>query len=574
VSSIEAEVPTALSLHGERIAISRAGGRQLPAPCEVVSTLLVRSWTELKKDMRTRCLFLIVISLILCEICPAQTADWPTFGHDPQRSGWAFGETTLDQENVASLGLRWKVQLNNKPKSLVSLLTPVVAGDVGTAQGIKTVVYVAGSSNTLFALEAEKGQLLWSQTFESSVLPKEQGYWLCPNALNATPTIDRTRNTVFTVADDGKLYGSDLGTGVIKFGPIQFLPPFSKSWSLNHLDGTVYASVSSTCGGSRPGLYAIDTRDPHRPVIHELLTARNGAGIWGRGGAVIGSNNRVYGTTADGDFDPSAGDFADSFVAASVPELKLVDYYTPFNRERIQEYDLDLASASPVYFAYKNYNLVAGGGKQGYLYLLDADSLGNKDHQTPLFVTPRLANDEETYEANGIWGALSVWRDAEDQTWLYVPLWGRLSKEAPTFARTNGPVVHGCIAAFKVKSGDASGKPVLEPAWISADLNLPEPVVIANGVVFVLSNGENARQTHEGGVITQKWTLLSDAEKLLNTRNAVLYALDAKTGKMLYQSGDAIQGWVHFSGLALAQGQIFAVDHDSWVYCFGLKSRP
>jgi hypothetical protein len=30
--------------------------------------------------------------------------------------------------------------------------------------------------------------------------------------------------------------------------------------------------------------------------------------------------------------------------------------------------------------------------------------------------------------------------------------------------------------------------------------------------------------------------------------------------------------WVHFSGLAIAEGQIFAVDYDSNVYCFGLKA--
>jgi len=548
--------------------------RQRPSFPKLGATPLARSRIARKKAMRARCFFPILISIVLCEIGFAQTADWPTFAHDPQRSGWAFEETILSKENVAGLGLRWKVQLKNEPKSLVSLLAPVVAGGVGTAQGNRTVVYVAGSSNTFYALDGETGKLIWSQTFESQLLPKETGFWLCPNALNATPTIDRARNTVFTITDDGKLYGLDLGMGTVRFGPIQFVPAFSKNWSLNLLDDTVYASVSASCNGSRPGLYAMDIRDPNHLVIHELLTARNGAGIWGRGGPVIGNNKRVYGATADGDFDPSAANYADSFVAASVPDLRLVDYYTPFNWAHIQEYDLDLASSSPVYFSHKNYNLLAGGGKQGYLYLLDANSLGNKDHHTPLFVTPRLANDEETYEANGIWGALSVWRDSDDQTWLYVPLWGRLSREAPVFSRNNGPIVHGSIAAFHVRSADASGRPVLEPAWVSGDLNLPEPVVIANGVVFVLSNGENARQTHEGGIITQKWTLLSDAEKLQNTRNAVLYALDAKTGRVLYQSGDSIEGWVHFSGLALAQGQVFAVDHDSWVYCFGLKSRP
>ena len=31
--------------------------------------------------------------------------------------------------------------------------------------------------------------------------------------------------------------------------------------------------------------------------------------------------------------------------------------------------------------------------------------------------------------------------------------------------------------------------------------------------------------------------------------------------------------WVHFSGLAVANGRIYAVDHDSRVYCFGLKGK-
>jgi outer membrane protein assembly factor BamB len=521
--------------------------------------------------MKTQTAFRLLMWCSLSWALSARTADWPTFGHDPQRSGWAFEETTLTRENVHGLKLRWKVQLKNEPKSLISLTAPVVAAGVETAQGLKTIVYVAGTSNTLFALDAENGKIIWSETFESKVLPKEKGFWLCPNALNATPTIDRARNIVFSLAEDGQLYGVDLGSGINKFGPVQFVPAFSKNWSLNLLDGTIYTAVSGNCGGSRPGLYAMDIAEPKRPKIHELFTATNGAGVWGRGGPVLGNNQRIYGTTADGDFAPFAGDYADSFIAAAVADLRVIDYYTPFNWARIQQYDLDLASSSPVYFAQKNYNLLAGGGKQGYLYLLDADSLGNKDHQTPLFVTSRLANDDETYEANGIWGALSVWRDSDDQTWLYVPLWGHPSKEAPAFAKTNGTVVHGSIAAFKVQS--AEGKPVLEPAWLSGDLDLPEPVVIANGVVFVLSNGENARQTHEGGLITKKWTLLNDAEKLQNTKTAVLYALDAKTGDVLYQCGEAMHSWVHFSGLAVAQGQIFAVDHDSWVYCFGLQSR-
>jgi outer membrane protein assembly factor BamB len=138
---------------------------------------------------------------------------------------------------------------------------------------------------------------------------------------------------------------------------------------------------------------------------------------------------------------------------------------------------------------------------------------------------------------------------------------GPPSIHAPKFAYTNGDNLHGSIMAFKVVADPKTQAPVLEPVWISRDFNLPDPVVIANGVVFALSTGENAQQ--EGG----------EDKRLLNTRPAVLYALDAKTGKELYNSGNAMTGWVHFSGLALADGLVFAVDHDSTVYCFGLKGK-
>jgi outer membrane protein assembly factor BamB len=289
---------------------------------------------------------------------------------------------------------------------------------------------------------------------------------------------------------------------------------------------------------------------------------------------VVGKNGRIYGFAGDGDFDPGVGEFGSSVVAASLRSMQLVDYYTPTNWKDINRFDLDMGSGSPVWLAYKDYNLLAGAGKEGVVYLMDADLLGDKDHQTPLFVTPRLGNDERSFEGKGIWGALSAWRDEEEQTWVYVPVWGPVSKEAPKFSKSNGAVSHGSVMAFKVILDRAAKKPVLEPAWITGDFNLPEPVVIANGVVFALSTGENARQTQQGGVINySNLTLLTDAERRENTQPCALYALDAKTGKVLYESGSAIKGWTHFSGLALADGCVYAVDHDSRVYCFGLKGK-
>jgi hypothetical protein len=345
---------------------------------------------------------------------------------------------------------------------------------------------------------------------------------------------------------------------------------------LNLVDDVVYTEISQGCGGAASGIYAMSIDDRLRPVIRNLLIAKTsdqGSGAWGRGGPVIGRNRRIYIPSGDGEYDPLGGEFSNSVIAASLKDLEITDYFTPHNWAYLNKYDLDISCTHPVWFAYKGYNLLAVGGKEGVIYLMDADALGNKDHQTPLFTTPQLSNDEGTFEAKGIWGGLSAWTDEEGETWIYVPIWGPVSKHAPKFSGNGDPNPHGCIMTFKVIMG-ASGSPVLEPAWISGDFSVPEPTIIANGILFALSTGENPHQTHGGAdIIYHGQPLLDIPERGMNTTHEILHALDARTGKELYQSGSVMPTWVHFSGLALADGRVYAVDHESRVFCFGLAKE-
>jgi outer membrane protein assembly factor BamB len=500
---------------------------------------------------------------------PAATAtagDWLTYGHDPQRTGWAFEETTLTPANVSNLRLQWKTKVKNESYSLSALTAPVVASDISTSRGPRSVLYVAGISGTLFALDAKTGEELWTHVFKSVVLPGKgpyQGTFLCPNGITATPVIDKNTNRLYVIAGDGSLYGLDLGSGRVRYGPVQFVAPYSKNWSLNLIDGTIYTVLAQGCGNGISGFYAADVKDAHHPVVRQMLLSNtNTAGIWGRGGPIIGTNWRVYGGTADGVFDPITGDYSNSVVAASLPDLNLVDYYLPPNWPYLRKKDFDLGSTSPVYFGWRNRNLVAHGAKEGVIYLLDADKLGGNDHQTTLYTSPRLGNDRAACCAGvGIWGGLSTARDSAGQTWLYAPMGGPPAAGGPNFPITNGENPHGSVMAFQVAADPNTHNPVLQPAWISGDFDLPDPVVIVNGIVFALSTGENAVQ--KGG----------EAGRLLNTHPAVLKALDAWTGKELYNSGDAMTSWVHFSGLAVSNGQVFAVDHDSNVYGFGLPAK-
>lgn len=496
----------------------------------------------------------------------AAAGDWPTFGYDPARTGWARSERTLGLENVGNLELKWKAEVDDESEYLVSLTAPVVGTGVSTRLGVRDVVYVAGKQGGVFALDSATGEQLWDWKPTLYQLPTNnglQGSVYCPNGVNATPTLDVRSGILYTIAESGALWGLDMGSGKVRYGPVQFVPAFSKNWSLNLVGDTIYTTLAQGCGGSLSGFYSIDISDRHGPVVRQrLLSNTSTGGIWGRGGPVVGENGRVYGSTADGPFDVRAGDYSNAVVAASLDDLSLVDYFLPRNHWELYELDLDFGAASPVWFGWKGYNILAAGAKEGVIYLLDADLLGGRDHQTPLLEGIRLGNDPKDIGSYGIWGGLSTWADEQGRRWVYVPVYGPPSKQAPAFPRSHGPITDGSVMAFEVTANPGTGSPELTPAWISSNLKVPEPVALANGVAFVLANGEN----------TEQRTSVQERQTK-NTQPAVLHALDARTGDELYNSGDAMGTWVHFSGLAIAEGQVYTVDYDSVVYCFGLKGK-
>ena len=60
--------------------------------------------------------------------------DWPTFGGDVQRTGWARQETIRNRDNVGTLELKWKIHLNDTSKELTSLTAPIVVDQIKTAR--------------------------------------------------------------------------------------------------------------------------------------------------------------------------------------------------------------------------------------------------------------------------------------------------------------------------------------------------------------------------------------------------------------------------------------------------------
>ena len=525
--------------------------------------------------------------------------DWLTWGYDQERTGWNKGETTLSKDNVSRLELKWSTQLSTVPKYVVlsTLTAPLVVEGVSTAQGTKNLVFLVGSDDTVFAIDADTGKISWQKSLPNRLNPRIPASWLCSNTQNATPVIDKQKGILYLNTSDGKLRGLSLSDGEDRIPPTDFITPFARNWSLNLIDDVVYTPSGRGCGGAMANVSAMDVSDPaHLHLSRFYTSGGRPSGAWGRGGVVRGPKG-VYMQTADAPADPAAGTYGETVLAFAPKELRIVDSFTPSNWRYLNSRDLDLGAAGPVIFPFQKRTLVASAAKEAVVYLLDANALGGglQEHSTPLYQSPRLGNDEVLLGGRGVWGAMATYQDPQGERFLYVPMWGPPSKDAPQFKYRYDNAPHGSIMAFRLSAeGD---KPSLVPEWISRDMQVPDPPVVANGVVYAIQTGEQTIQNPTRGDITgvtpgpapnpsppaatggrgqnggPAMAAAAEAAKFRATpvSNLVLYAFDAETGKQLYSSDKIITSWVHFSEPVVALGKVFVVSWDAHVYAFGLR---
>jgi hypothetical protein len=235
--------------------------------------------------------------------------------------------------------------------------------------------------------------------------------------VTGTPVIDLASGTMYLVSkSEGpvgtfhqRLHALDLVTGNEKFsGPID-----------------IAASVLGTGDGSVGGVLSFDLRDQgqrgalalvngivyivwashedHDPYHGWLLgydagtlaqvavfnTDPNGSrsGIWMSGGApAVDASGSLYLSTGNGTFDGNSGtppnnDFGDTVMKVGTSSgLALVDWFTPFNQAFLDGQDADLGSSGVVILPDQNSgpaHLLVAGGKEGKLYLLNRDAMGN-----------------------------------------------------------------------------------------------------------------------------------------------------------------------------------------------------
>src|SRR4029077_14239793 len=156
-----------------------------------------------------------------------------------------------------------------------------------------------------------------------------------------------------------------------------------------------------------------------------------GGGLWGRRGAAIAPEGRVFLGTGDAPYARLNRKLGNGTVAVKLDarkQLQLVDYFGAPNANWLWRRDLDV-NTTPVLFDYKGRKFLGGSSKECRLWLLDREGLGGEDHRTTLNTTPLICNDAQAFDGRGVWGALSAWRDGAGTQWVLVPFWGPVSTQ-------------------------------------------------------------------------------------------------------------------------------------------------
>jgi hypothetical protein len=326
-----------------------------------------------------------------------------------------------------------------------------------TINGVQhNAIFVATQHDGLFAFDADKSPCtgLWKVSLIDAAHGGEPGETSVPGTLvgsgsfdidpevgvTGTPVIDPVAKILYVVSKSvdstgtsffQRLHAIDLLTGKEKVstspavisgtfpsiaGPVTFSPQQENQRpGLALVNGVVYLAWAAhedtnPWYGWMMGYDA--TSLAHLYTFNATPNTSQG-GIWMGGGAPSAdTSGNLYVITGNGNFDansstPPNNDYGDSFLQLTV-SLAVTQYFTPADEASDNNADQDFGSGGtsvivdlPANGKHPNH-LVIGGGKDGYLCLLNRDALGG-------FSDTNSGAAQVLNFGNGIYGTPAYW---------------------------------------------------------------------------------------------------------------------------------------------------------------------
>ena len=389
-----------------------------------------------------------VIALLILPFALHAQVNILTNRYDPARTGANLQETTLsagERQRDRRFGKLYSYPVDGAVYAQPLYVSGVVIG--GTPHN---VLYVATMNDKLYAFDADRaGAPLWTVAFANppASTPVPITDITGPNlnivgnvGIQGTPVIDPSTATLYLVArtkESGayvqRLHAIDIATGFARPGS-----PVTIAGSVpgNANDSTVAASgrvitFDPKVHVQRAGLALSNGVVVISWAAHEDITPSHGwimgydagtlaqlailsvtpdvyaGGIWqgGRAPTLDGEGN-AYIATGNGTWDGTRN-FGDSLLKFIVNRtgIALVDYFTPDNEAQLNVNDDDLSGSG--FTLLPGTQLLIGGGKEGVLYVLNANNLGHK-----------VANDAQIVQkipVNGghVMGGIVFWQSTQ-----------------------------------------------------------------------------------------------------------------------------------------------------------------
>lgn len=353
-----------------------------------------------------------------------------TYHNDNSRSGLNANETVLTPSNVNKnqFGKLFSVPVDGKVHA-----QPLYVANVDVPSfASRNVIYVATEHDSVYAIDADAGVIFWKVSFINpsanvttvssttdlacSDISPEMG-------ITGTPVIDSSTGTLYVVAltkESGifvqRLHALDIATGAEKFGgpivvqaavpgtglasvngTVEFNPLYENQRAgLLLSSGVIYIGYGSHCDlpPYHGWLLAYDAATLEQ--IGAFNSTANGGkgGIWQAGGGIAADATGVlYFVSGNGTFDANTGgtDYANSYFKLQLmPPFTVEDYFTPYNEASLNAgNDQEPGSGGVILLpdqAGSHPRLMIGSGKQGIIYLLDRDKMGEFNPTTNLVV--------------------------------------------------------------------------------------------------------------------------------------------------------------------------------------------
>jgi len=505
--------------------------------------------------------------------------------NDNARSGANLDETTLTTANVTPQGFG---RLFSRDVDDQIYAQPLYVPNVEIAgHGAHNVVYVATVAATVYAFDADypdQAEPLWRQSVvdpAADVVPVQvsdvgpPGYtdFAGKMGIVGTPVIDPSTGTLYVVAatrEAGtfhhRLHALDITNGAERPGsPHEIAASLPGAGVGQGTPGTIV--FDPRIQNPRPGLllsrgvvYAAWASFGDADTYHGWVMGFDAAtlastaswistpdgqmgGFWHSGqGLAADAAGDIWAVSSNGSFTADAGgrDYANSvlrFRPASGGGLDLIDWFTPFDQQLLDDNDLDLGSSGVLLMP--DDNLALAGGKNSSLYLLDRASLG---HFRP--TDDNQIVQKVSLGAGEIHGLPIFW-SGPNGAWVYV--WAE----------------NDWLKAFAFAGGRLSPTPAAENTALDA---APRP-----GAMFALSaNGASAGS----GILWTTHALGGSAN--WQTRPGVLRALDAADvtheiwNSLMVPSRDDLGTFAKFAPVTVADGKVFAATFSNQLCVYGL----